>query len=111
MRRKLMLAGAVALVATFAGVGLALNGATLPVASVADLAPQNTLFFVRAANLADTYKAMQDTEAYGDLQASRLVNSFLESREWQGMREEFDSRATKLGLAPNAETYLSFIGR
>jgi hypothetical protein len=106
-----MLAGAVALVATFAGVGLALNGATLPVASVADLAPQNTLFFVRATNLADTYKAMQDTEAYGDLQASRLANSFLESREWQGMREEFDSRATKLGLAPNAETYLSFIGR
>lgn len=110
MRRRWWIAGAALLLAT-TGTVSALMSASLPVATVAEVAPKSSIAFVRVKDLTQSYERMQGTEAWKDLVRSRILNTLWESRDAQGMRREFSSRAKRLGLPDTAETYLRFIGK
>jgi len=110
-RLILRCAAAVAAVLSVA-VGLVVadvNG-RLPVASVAELAPADTVVIVQAKDLASLWKEFQGTPAYQDFAHSRTAYEISQEAGWKDMMSMVEERAKRVGLEPTADNILSFIG-
>jgi hypothetical protein len=112
MRRrvKLVLALMAAPALLAGGIALALAGATLPVKSVAEVLPDDVVAFARLSGINDRWGAMQQTQAWKDIQRSRLVQTMVQMGAFDEMTGTFAERAERLGLEPTLETYMQFIG-